>query len=109
MPKYTKGVSGNPAGRPPGSTNKVPSNKEILDSLKRCNKAAINKLLSLLEAKSEETQLKAAVKIVDLNYQVAVEEEKRKHSEKFPKKSSNAVEVEVEDNKSGAKVMRIRR
>ncbi len=111
MPKFLPGESGNKAGRPPNSKNKVPSNKDAIDELKKGNTKALAKLLELMRSGEESIQFKAAVKILDINYEIVMEEEKQKRidKKKIPQPTTgDTASVSVSEPKPGAKVMRIR-
>lgn len=77
MPKYLPGESGNPTGRPKGSSNRIPSNKEIKEGFKKLNNSALVKLAAFLSGDDPDLSFKASVKILDVNYQIMMEEEKQ--------------------------------
>jgi len=60
----------NTNGRPKGSKNKIPSDKDFHDALKRSSNEAIEKMVSIMRKGTENNQLKAAVKLVDARYQI---------------------------------------
>jgi len=74
---WEKGKSGNPRGRPKGAKAAIPSNKAIKDAFKKNSNEALVKLLSILRTSEDEgNQLKAAVKILDVTYNIVVVEER---------------------------------
>lgn len=74
---WEKGKSGNPRGRPKGAKAALPSNKAIKDAFKKNSNEALVKLLSILRNSEDEgNQLKAAVKILDVTYNIVVVEER---------------------------------
>ncbi len=76
--KWAKGQSGNLNGRPKGKSNKIPSDKKIIEDWKKGHNAAFIKLMELMtdEKSSEKTQMTCAIKILDTNYQIIKDQEK---------------------------------
>tara|TARA_Y100000310_G_scaffold74348_1_gene70525 strand:- start:46908 stop:47345 length:438 start_codon:yes stop_codon:yes gene_type:complete len=87
--KFRSGVSGNPRGRPKGAVGKVPSDKDIENSILKAQPRAVRKLLDLLDNGSEGNQLKAAFKIGDWSMQIV--------------KDRNSVKVSKTNSKTGDK------
>ncbi len=104
MGKFAPGESGNKAGRPPGSSNRVPSNAEIKKSIKRGSVKALNKLIKLLEDGNSDVQLKSAIKILDVAYEIVQEEEKQKSTKAMPRRTESDYSVEKKDDKKVLKL-----
>jgi hypothetical protein len=61
--KFEKGQSGNPAGRPPGTTT-----KKISEELRAHLPKAIETLLQLMDSETDSVRLKAATEVLDRVY-----------------------------------------
>lgn len=61
--KFVKGKSGNPAGRPPGTTT-----KKISEELRAHLPKAIETLLQLMDSEHDSVRLKAATEVLDRVY-----------------------------------------
>jgi hypothetical protein len=74
--KFEKGQSGNPNGRPPGTTT-----KKIAEELRAHLPKAIETLLQLMDSETDSVRLKAATEVLDRVYgkpaQVQVSDENK--------------------------------
>lgn len=61
--KFVKGQSGNPTGRPPGTTT-----KKISEELRAHLPKAIETLLQLMDSDQDSVRLKAATEVLDRVY-----------------------------------------
>ena len=66
MAQWEKGQSGNKAGRPKGSGVKVPTHEQLIEEVSKGNMKAFKKAMSIMSNGSENNQLKAAFKVMDI-------------------------------------------
>jgi hypothetical protein len=77
--KFVKGQSGNPAGRPKGTTT-----KEICQQLRDHVPAAVERLLQLMNSEDEGISLKATLEILNRGFGKPVEQTSYVHEDKGP-------------------------
>lgn len=80
--KSKKGFASNPdginrRGRPVGSKNKLPTDPQLKELLKKNAPEAVQTLIRLMrDGNKEETKLKASIKIIDMTYSIVLNDEK---------------------------------
>lgn len=80
--KKKTGFAANPGGinrrgRPVGSKNKLPSDPALKELLKKNAPEAIQTIIGIMrDGDKDETRLKAAVKVVDMTYNIVLNDEK---------------------------------
>jgi hypothetical protein len=77
--KFVKGISGNPAGRPKGTTT-----KEICEQLRDHVPAAVERLLQLMQSEDEGISLKATLEILNRGFGKPVDQTSYIHKEVGP-------------------------
>lgn len=74
MAQWEKGQSGNKAGRPKGSGVKVPTHEQLIEEVSKGNMKAFKKAMSIMSNGSENNQLKAAFKVMDMYVTLTVKD-----------------------------------
>jgi len=86
----------NRGGRPLGTRNKIPSEEDFLDAIKGCRTEVIQKIVGIMRRSADDkTQLKAAVKLLDANYQLLLDEDELT-LKKNKKKDSNGAQPKTQ-------------
>lgn len=95
----------NRKGRPRGSRNKVPSDKELDDLLMKNAPRAMEVLLKIMEGGTENNKVKASIKILDYAYQVSKDNKGLKLQKKKSGSGAKEAEVVAESSDTGGSVV----